>query len=244
MERSARRGLVLALPRISLRFIRATPQTSIAAVTRTWSDGPPPPRAALAVSMRQTRRAVPGLRRDPDVSETAPAVGGLPVVHRAIAPPRVELLGLGGQFAHRVDPVAGFAEAVELLGLDRRMRDDFQHLLVAPDIMLERGHVEVADQDGALAGGRTELLHAVQFVKEGELVGEFLVDRRIRLVAAGRDVEIMHGDRVAQARLLAERHRDVAAVLLAAIIVDRDALERQAREHRDAVIAPLPIQQS
>jgi hypothetical protein len=36
--------------------------------------------------------------------------------------------------------------------------------------------------------------------------------------------------------------RDVAAVLLAAVIVDRDALERQPREHRDAMIALLPVQ--
>ena len=91
-------------------------------------------------------------------------------------------------------------------------------------------------------GARAQLRHAVQFVEEGELVGELHVDRGVRLVAAGRDIEIVHRDRVAQAGLLAERHRDMAAVGLAAIIVDRDALERQAREHRDAVIALLPVQ--
>jgi hypothetical protein len=73
-------------------------------------------------------------------------------------------------------------------------------------------------------------------------VGELHVDGGVRLVAAGRDIEIVHGHRIAQPGLLAERHRNVAAVGLAAIIVDRDRLERQAREHRDAVIALLPVQ--
>jgi hypothetical protein len=113
---------------------------------------------------------------------------------------------------------------------------------VAPDVVLERRHVEVADQNCALVRGRAQLRHAVKLVEEGELVGELLVDGRIGLVAAGRHIEIVHRDRVAQAGSLAERHRNVAAVGLAAIIVDRDALERQAREHRDAVIALLPVQ--
>src|SRR5258708_5629214 len=43
------------------------------------------------------RDAVAELRRDPDMIEAAAAIRSLPVVHRAIAPPCIELLGLRGE---------------------------------------------------------------------------------------------------------------------------------------------------
>ena len=49
-------------------------------------------------------------------------------------------------------------------------------------------------------------------VEEGELVREFRIDRGIGNVAAGRHVEIMQRDRIAQAGALAEHRRDVAAI--------------------------------
>src|SRR5262245_34936727 len=80
--------------------------------------GPLP--AARSLRDVDARDAVAELRRDPDVIETAAAIGGLPV-GRAVAPPGVELGGLRGERPHRVDPAAGPLERGELLALDRRV---------------------------------------------------------------------------------------------------------------------------
>ena len=48
-------------------------------------------------------------------------------------------------------PLPGVARGVELLAFDRRVRHHLQHLLVAPDVVLERRDVEIADQNGALS---------------------------------------------------------------------------------------------
>ena len=56
---------------------------------------------------------------------------------------------------------------------------------MAPNVVFERRDVEVADQDRAAGGdplGGEPFRHLVD---QGELVGELVVDRRIRLVAAG-----------------------------------------------------------
>ena len=83
---------------------------------------------------------------------------------------------------------------------------------------------------------------ALHFVEEGELVGELHVDRRVGHVAAGRHVEIMQRDRILQPGALAERDRDMPAVAFAAIGFDRRRLERQPRDHHDAVVALLAVQ--
>jgi hypothetical protein len=49
-------------------------------------------------------------------------------------------------------------------------------------------------------------------------------------------------DWIAQAGALAEFCRDVAAIGLAAEALDLEALERQSRQHHDAVIALLPVE--
>ncbi len=73
-------------------------------------------------------------------------------------------------------------------------------------------------------------------------MGEFRIDRRIRNIAAGRDVEIMQGHGVAQSRPLAQHGRDVTAIGLAAIVLCVEGIERQAREQRDSVIALLSVE--
>src|SRR3954453_4218397 len=84
-------------------------------------------------------------RRGPDMVKTTALVCGSPV-GRTVAPPRIQLRRLRRMSAHHIDPAAGFAGGDKLLAFDRRMRDNAQHLLVTPDIVLERGDVEVADQ--------------------------------------------------------------------------------------------------
>ena len=107
--------------------------------------------------------------------EPAAAVGGRPV-RGAIAPPRVELLRLRRELAHAVDPAAGVLRGGEFFAFDRGMRDHAQHLLVAPDIVLERRDVEIADQDRALGCGRLEHRVVAHLVEKSELVGKFRID--------------------------------------------------------------------
>ena len=75
--------------------------------------------------------------------------------------------------AHRVDEAAGCLEAAELLDLDRRMADDFQQLLVRPDIGLERRDVEIADQDHRLVAGAVVLNQPVDLIEEAQLMANF-----------------------------------------------------------------------
>jgi hypothetical protein len=72
------------------------------------------------------------------------------------------------------------------------MGDDTQHLLVAPDVMLERRDIEIADQNGAVGPLRAQPRAGAHFVEEAELVGEFRIGLRIGNVAAGGHVEVMH----------------------------------------------------
>ena len=122
--------------------------------------------AAIILGDRDGRHAVGERVRCPDVVEPAAAVGIAPVVHRPITPPRVELFRLRREHAHGVDPAAGIARGVELFAFDRRMRDHLQHLLVAPDVVLERRDVEVADQNRALRSFRPEALMAAHLVEK------------------------------------------------------------------------------
>ena len=83
---------------------------------------------------------------------------------------------------------------------------------------------------------------AAHLVQEGELVGEFLVDVGVGLVAAGGDVEIVQRRRLGKPGLRADRHGDMAAVGLAAEAADVDCVERHPRDDGDAVIALLPVE--
>src|SRR5207245_11055823 len=71
-------------------------------------------------------------RGHPDMVQAAAFVGGLPI-RRAIAPPCEELCRLRHLHAHGIDPSAGRLRLRELLALDRRVRYDAQHMLVASD---------------------------------------------------------------------------------------------------------------
>ena len=110
---------------------------------------------------------------------------------------------------------------------------------MAPDVVLERRDVEVADDDGAARRLVLVPEPGRHLVDEGELVGELVVDRRVRLVAAGGDVEIVD---LQALRLAAERRLEVARIALGAEIARARGDDRQPRDDRDAVIALLAVE--
>src|SRR5712671_6361592 len=103
--------------------------------------GRPLPAARLARNS-DPAKAIAKCRTDPDVVKTAPLVGCDPI-GCPIAPPSVDLGGLRDEGACNIDPVAGVLERGEFFALDRGVRDDFEQLLVAPDVVLERRDVEI-----------------------------------------------------------------------------------------------------
>src|SRR6185295_1938702 len=131
-------------------------------------------------------------RRNPDVVEPAALVGCLPI-GRAIAPPSIELRWLRRVHAHGVDPAARVLNGDELLAFEWRVRDDAQHLLMTPDIVLERSDIEIADQNHAVAVA-TQRRACAHLIQEGELMREFWINSGIGRVAAGGYVEIMQRD--------------------------------------------------
>ena len=87
---------------------------------------------------------------------------------------------------------------------------------MAPDIMLERRDIEIADQDHAVGPSQRSAAHARISSRKASLCANFGLTAGIGHVAARGHVEIMQRDRVAQARALAEHRRDVPAIGLAA----------------------------
>jgi hypothetical protein len=140
---------------------------------------------------------------------------------------------------HQVDPAAPWHHVFQPIGLDRRVADDLQELLVRPDIVFQRRDVEVADEDRGHAGSAPEWM-ALHLLDEIELVGEFRIDRRVGLVAAGRHIEIVQADRLAAGDRSnsTETWRAWPTSPGVALV---DLLERQARDDGDAVIALLAV---
>src|SRR5262245_55611646 len=101
--------------------------------------------------------------RDPDVIEPAAAVADRPV-GGAITPPGIDLFRHRDPFARDVEPFAMDLRGEQLLGLDRRVRNYLQELLVRPHVVLMRRNVEVADQDMAVVAARMQRLAALHLV--------------------------------------------------------------------------------
>ena len=80
------------------------------------------------------------IRREPDVIKPPALVGSVPV-RRAIAPPAVDLLGLGAQVTHGIHQSGLLAQTLQRAGLQRRVADNIEELFVAPDIVLQRRDV-------------------------------------------------------------------------------------------------------
>src|SRR3981081_461727 len=97
-----------------------------------------------------------------------------------------------------------------------------------------RRDVEIADQDVAVVAARMQRLAGRHLVENPQLVLEFRIERGIRNIAAGGDIEIMQHQRLRQLRLLAERNRDVTRIDLVAEGADIRGLERQFPDDRYA----------
>src|SRR5689334_17203366 len=82
--------------------------------------------------------------RTPHTVEPAAAVV-LGPVGRSIAPPGEAALRRGKEASPDVGPVVRLLKPGQRLHLDGRMADDGEQRLVAPDVALERGDVEIAD---------------------------------------------------------------------------------------------------
>src|SRR4051812_6295112 len=109
-----------------------------------WLD---PRTARLAHPVRG--RELCDRRAGPRMIEPAAAIVGGPI-GRAVAPPGVEPLRRRIEMPAEIDPVMARLQAPERRDLDRRMADDVEQLLVAPDIAFERGDVEIAYDQGRL----------------------------------------------------------------------------------------------
>src|SRR5258706_10350743 len=105
-----------------------------------------------------------------------------------------------------------------------------------------RRYIEIADEDMAIVAARMQRLARLHLVEKLELVLEFRIERWIRNIAAGRNVKVMQHQWLRQLRLFAKPNRDVTRIDLVAEGSDIGGLEWQFRDHRNAVIALLPVQ--
>ncbi len=80
--------------------------------------------------------------------EPAAFIGFFPI-GRAIAPPRIELLRLGVRQTGGIAPMAGGQNILQRLRFHRGVANHIEELFVAPDIVFERGDIEIAHQHGA-----------------------------------------------------------------------------------------------
>src|SRR5262245_2596171 len=124
------------------------------------------------------------------------------------------------------------------------MGNDPDHLLVAPDVMLERRNVEISYQHGMCRSFRPQPIVRLHFVKEVEFVPKFWVDARVRLVAASGHIKILKRNRSFQPRPLSQCYGNMPAINLPAKILNIDLLKWHAREDRNAVIPFLSVERS
>src|SRR5690606_8733672 len=121
----------------------------------------------------------------------APSVVSLERLREAIAPPREKLLFRRNEVATNVDQSPGFQQRRDALRLHGRMADGAQLSLVVPDIILQGGDIEVAEQQHPSAPGM-DSRPVRHLLKEGKLVGELVIDFGVGRGAAGGDVEVMY----------------------------------------------------
>ncbi len=157
-------------------------------VNGTWSDGVShTPRLAQHSTPAQARNQ---FGRHEDVVQAAPTVG-CPPVARPIAPPGVESLFGRNEVADRVDPGAGLDRAGQRRDFQVRLRDHGPELLVRPDVGVQGGDVDVADEDRARMAPPPPAEEAGEFGEKRELVGEARIGLGVGNVAAGGDVDVV-----------------------------------------------------
>src|SRR5690606_4723214 len=112
-----------------------------------------------------------------------------------------------------------------------------QHLPVRPYIVLQRGYVEIAHEDGRYAGHDVGL-QPLHLLDEIELVAELRIDRSIGLVTPGRNIEIVEPD---APRAAFEKRRNVPRVTDTAIVLPVILEERHLRGDGNPVIPLLAM---
>lgn len=115
-------------------------------------------------------------------------------VLRPIGPPCVELFVHRHEFPHHINPLAARQKRFHTISLGWCVADDFQKLLVGPDIFLMRCNVQVANDN------RRTILFCIlpstpfdHLVEEIELVGELVIGFNVRHIATRRDIEVVDG---------------------------------------------------
>src|SRR5262249_35100364 len=97
---------------------------------------------------------------------------------------------------------------------------------MAPDVVLERRDIEVAEQDHSARVMTPQSGGCPHLFQEGKLVRELGISRGVGEIAAGRYIQVMNRDGIAKPRAFAEHGRNVPAVALAAKRLDVEAFER------------------
>src|SRR4051812_10750394 len=141
-------------------------------------------------------------------------------VGRAVAPPGEAAFGGGHEPAADVDPVVRLAKPGQRLDLDRRVADDLEQRLVAPDVAFERRHVEVADDDGWFGKAFRPASHPTE---EIELLAELRVLFAVGDIAAGGHIDVLEADPALQPDADVTRLAIVLPVVLAMIFQRRTA---------------------
>ena len=177
-------------PDHNLRQPRASSHTRSSTHTGTWSEPCRQSRASFSTICRFSLPTRSGVTHT--WSSRRPAIRCTPVAV-AVRPPRVELLVRRHEMPHRIDE-ASVLPCGQSLGLRRRVAHHAKQLLVAPDIMLQRRDVQVADEHAAREpGSRGEPVPRLG--DEVELVAVLHILRAIGDVAAGGDIEVVQFDR-------------------------------------------------
>src|SRR5258706_14847823 len=96
------------------------------------------------------RDAIAQRTGDPDMVQPSSAVRSLPI-SRAIAPPGIDFLVMRHEAPRHVVPFERLFRSPKKFVLDRSMPDHVQKVLVAPDLLLQRGYVPIAYQRNGIA---------------------------------------------------------------------------------------------
>src|SRR5690606_12886220 len=83
------------------------------------------------------------LRAGPDVIKPAALI--LLAPEAAVRPPRIVAIGRGNELAAEIFPTVRVAKLAERFDFDRRVTDDLEQGLVIVDVAVQRGDVEIAD---------------------------------------------------------------------------------------------------
>jgi hypothetical protein len=126
-------------------------------------------------------------------------------------------------------------EFPERIAFDRRVTHNLEQRLVIVDVAVERGDVEVADDQRRVLEALGPARHPLDKV---ELLAELGVLRAVGNVAARRDVDVLENHPLARPEQL---DPDVARLAVVLPVVPADFLKRNAADRGDAVVTLLPM---